>query len=308
MLSQSSPLALRMADFASRQHGIVDLDELDRAKVPRSTVKLWVRSGHLFRLHRGVFSVVPPRMLTIEGKWLAAVKACRPDSLLSHGPAGQLAGLLDRRHRYALHVSIAGRAKRNPPGIVVHRPRHLDPIDTTTMLWIPTTTVTRTIWDLAAALPSQQTRKAFEKAERHDWLSRPRMDALLTASPTHKGAGFIHQLLSERLLPRLDVHSWLEELLEEICHDNDLPMPVANVPVLDYTVDFLWPKERFVIEADGGDHEEPTQRDKDNLRDSNLQRAGFLVRRYSSRAMSRRKEAAAEILEIVLERRALVGA
>ena len=71
------------------------------------------------------------------------------------------------------------------------------------------------------------------------------------------------------------------------------------MPVLTYTVDFLWENARFVVEADGGDHLTPTQRDSDNARDFALQRAGFLVRRYSMRDMSRPREVSGEILGIL---------
>lgn len=249
------PLAVRVVTFASRQHGILDSRELARARVARSTVARWVASGRLFRVHHGVYSVVHPSMLTVEARWLAAVKACGPDVVLSHGPAGQLGGILPRRERLGLHVSLAARTPRKPSGIIVHRPRHLEPRDTTVRLWIPTTSVTRTVWDLASTLPSQQVRRAFEQAGKFDRLDRHRLADLSSASPSRKGAATIRQLLAERPLPLAEVRSWLEELLLEICVENGLPLPAVNVPLLGYEVDFLWEPERFVIEADGRDHE-----------------------------------------------------
>ena len=75
------------------------------------------------------------------------------------------------------------------------------------------------------------------------------------------------------------------------------------MPLLGYEVDFLWEPARFVVEADGGDHLEPTQRDRDNERDIVLARAGYLVRRYSLPGDGRSEaRVAAEILEILRER------
>lgn len=303
MMARSTPLAVRIAAFASRRHGIVDLRELDQARVPRSTVKLWVRSGHLHRLHRGVFSIVPPSMLTIEGRWLAAVKAAGPGAVLSHGPAGQHLGIVPRSERFALHVSLGDRARRSPQGVVVHRPRNLADRDTTSRLLIPTTSPTRTVWDLAGHVSPLQVGRAFERAEARDLLSRPRLTELLGASPSRRGAGTIRRLLADRPLPRAEVRSWLEELLREICVDAALPLPAVNVPLLGYEVDFLWQAERLVVEADGGDHLARTQRDSDNERDARLARAGYLVRRFTDRAMTRRAAVAAEVLEILAERR-----
>lgn len=291
-----------MVAFASRQHGIVDISELTRAGIAGSTILRWIRSGRLFRLHLGVFSVVRPAMLTIEGRWLAAVKACGPHAFLSHGPAGQHLGIVPRRERFGLHVSLSDRVRRRPPGIIVHRPRILEPRDTTARLSIPATTATRTIWDLAAIFPPQQTRRAFEQAEKLGLLDRPRLSALQAASPSRKGSGLIRTLLADRIVPLSEVRSWLEELLLTICVDHSLPFPAVNVPLLGYEVDFLWESARFVAEADGGDHLDRDQRDSDNRRDFELGRAGFLVRRYSSRDMARHREVAGEVLAILRER------
>ena len=72
--------------------------------------------------------------------------------------------------------------------------------------------------------------------------------------------------------------------------------------MLGYEVDFLWPAARFVVEADGGDHLNPVQRDRDNAKDIALGRTGHLVRRYSSHAMSDRSAVAAEVLSILRQR------
>lgn len=143
------------------------------------------------------------------------------------------------------------------------------------------------------------------KARGRDLPNYARLTDLLTQAPNHKGAGLIRELLQEPVIPLAEVRSWLEELLTEICSEHSLPVPAINAPLLGYTVDFLWPNERFVVEADGGDHMDRERRDKDNERDSVLQRAGFLVRRYSSRAMGRRAATAREIREIreILEER-----
>lgn len=307
MPNDPSPLPRRIAEIASSRHGIVDLAQLNRVGLSRSTITDWVISGRLFRLYRGVYSIVPALMLSQEGQWLAAVKTGGEGAALSHGPAGQLQWIIDRRDDLALHVSVPNRSDRKPPGVVVHRPRQLLPIDLTTRFWIPTTTPTRTVWDVSSAFSPLQTRRAFEQAEKRGALDRRRLGALLAVSPSRSGAGTIRQLLAERPLPLSETRSWLEELLVITCRDNGLPLPVINAPLLDYEVDFLWPRERFVIEADGSDHLLPRQRDRDNERDIALARAGFLVRRYSYLALGREADVVREVVEILSERRALFG-
>ena len=131
------------------------------------------------------------------------------------------------------------------------------PRDVTRHLGIPTTTGTRTVWDLATVLSPTGLRRAFEQAEKLRVLDRERLRALLAASPSRKGAGLIRRLLAETALPLGETRSRLEELILELCRDEGVPLPAVNVPLLGWEVDFLWEREWFVVEADGGDHLQP---------------------------------------------------
>ena len=297
MDAQSGPVAL----LAARQHGVVAGFQLAAAGLSPTQIARLVRKGHLHRIHRGVFAVGHPR-IPREGRWLAAVLACGPGSFLSYGPGGQLHGIVDRRERLALHVSIANHANRSPAGIVTHRPRNLEPRDTTVRLGIPVTTPTRTVWDLATTLSPAPLRRAFEQAEKFRLLDRERLATLLDATPNHRGAGGLRRLLAERSLPLNETRSWLEDLMLRACREHGLPPPAVNVPLLGHEVDLLWEAARFVVEADGDDHLSPAQRDRDNERDTDLGRAGYLVRRYSSRAMDDGDAVAGEIQSILAER------
>ena len=293
-----------MNAVAERSHGILDHFELRRLGVPQQTISLWARTGRLHRIHEGVFSVVPPRMLTIEGRWMAAVRACGPGSALSYECAAQLVWLIPRERSVGLHVTVPDRSRRRPPNIFVHRPRTLDAGDITRRLGIPVTTIERTIWDLAFSRPETVVRDAYELADGNGRLDRDRLRTLLNAHPHRRGSKLIKELLAESSIPLVAVRSWLEGLALRVCSRHGLPNPAVNVPLLGYEVDLLWESARFVVEADGGDHLKRTQRDKDNARDITLQRAGYLVRRYSSRDMKRQPQVAAEILEILRERSA----
>ena len=301
MRPKCQPLAASIADLAARQHGVVARSQLLDAGLTTDQLKGLLRRRHLHPLHRGVYAVGHTH-LTQEGRWLAAVLACGSGAVLSHGPAGQLLGIVPRRERFALHVSVPVRGRRGLPGIVIHSPRCLPGRDITVRNRIAVTTATRTVWDLAAVFTPLQARRAFEQAEKLRLLQRPRLAQLLEASPSRKGAGTIRKLLAERALPLEETRSWLEELSLRICRDHGLPVPAVNVPLLGYEVDLLWPAAKFVVEADGGDHLNRAQRDEDNRRDIALGRAGYLVRRYSSGAMADEGAVAAEVLEILAER------
>lgn len=301
MLDSDTPLALSVANLASRQHGIVDHADLREFGMARSTIGHWVRTGRLHRLHRGVYSVVPRSLLTIEGRWLAAVRACGPGAVLSHGSAAQLHWLIDRDLEVGIHVSVPDRRKRIVPGVIVHRPANLSPSDIDERYRIPVTTQTRTVWDSSSTLPPKPAKRAFERARSYDRLDFARLRELLATNPNHRGAGALLVWLGGSTLPLSAVRSWLEDLLVNVCSEHRLPMPLVNQPFGEYEVDFLWPQAKFAIEADGGDHI-GEQRDKDNARDLVTGRAGILTRRYSRRDMKRESAVAVEVAQILIER------
>lgn len=282
--------------MASKQHGIVTTEQLFGLGMSPDQIQRWVEAGRLHRLHRGVFAVVVPALLNREGIWVGAVFAGGPGAALSHGPGGQLLGIVGPRERFALHVTVAGRFRRRPAGIVIHRPRNIDPCDFTRRRGIAVTTPTRTVWDLAAVQSPGRTRDTFRQAEKLRLLDRGRLAALLAATPNRKGAGTIRELLGAQRLPLDRTRTWLEDQFVLLCEEHGLPMPLVNAPLLDYEVDFLWPAARYVVEADGGDHLTPEQRDKDNEKDARLQRAGYMVRRHGHAAIRRGREVAAEVL------------
>ena len=297
-----TPAMVRVNAIATRAHGIVDLRELLDAGLPRQTVALWARRGQLHRIHEGVYSVVPPMMLTLEGCWMAAVKAAGPEAALSHGSAAQLSWLIPRDPRARIHVLTADRSRRRVPGIAIHRPRIVEARDFTTIQGIRATTNERTVWDLAYGAPRSVVRDAFESADGHDRLDRDRLALLVAEHPARRGSRLLSELLMHSTTPLIAVRSWLEDLLARICSRFDLPRPAVNVPLLGFEADFLWESARLIVEADGGDHLKRSRRDRDNARDIAHQRAGYIIRRYSSRDMEREREVAGEILEILRER------
>ena len=86
-----------------------------------------------------------------------------------------------------------------------------------------------------------------------------------------------------------------------LCSDGGLPIPLVNVPLLGYEVDFLWPECRLVVEVDGSHHNSPSARAADGARDAALAAAGYPVIRVMPSEMRRGGEA-------LLERiRSLIG-
>ena len=296
--AQSSPAALAVKT-AEGQHGVISRRQLIAAGMAPSTIADWVKIGHLHRVHRGVYAIGRPN-LTREGLWMAAILACGHGAGLFGGSTAQHFGLMPFSPG-AIHIALPRLVRRSPRGILVHRPRGLEPIDLTKRLGIPTTTATRALFDLAPSLTANALRTAFDQAAYLHLLNRPRLHALLTGATGTRGLGTLRALLAEVPLPLSETRSHLERLSLFICREHGLPIPGVNVPLLGYEVDLHWPAARFVVEADGGRHV-GRRRDRDNQKDVTLARAGILVRRYSGKALEDEDAVAGEILDIVRER------
>lgn len=101
MMSSAGLLAAVVAGIASRQHGVASRSQLLAAGMSPATITLWIRTGHLHRIHRGVYAL-GHRAISGDGIRLAAVLARRDGSVLSHGSAAQLWGLIRGSERMAL--------------------------------------------------------------------------------------------------------------------------------------------------------------------------------------------------------------
>ena len=76
---------------AAEQWGVLGIEELRACGLDRDAVSVRAGNGRLHRIHRAVYAVGhdnPP----LEGRFLAAVKACGRGSVLSHFSAAALWG------------------------------------------------------------------------------------------------------------------------------------------------------------------------------------------------------------------------
>jgi predicted transcriptional regulator of viral defense system len=127
---------LRVARAAADQWGVLSLDELFACGLSRDAVSGRVLNGRLHPVHRGVYAVGHANV-TLEGRFLAAVKACRR-AVLSHFSAAALWGFIGWEERYP-EVTVVGTAPRAHPGLRIHRTTTLDRDDTSRHRAIPVT-------------------------------------------------------------------------------------------------------------------------------------------------------------------------
>jgi very-short-patch-repair endonuclease len=283
-----------VARLAAEQWGVVSADELRECGLSYKAVEVRVASGRLHLKHRGVYAVGHPN-LTVEGHFLAAVKACGPTAVLSHFSAAVLYELFRWDDRFP-EVTVPGTTTRQHRGIRVHRSSVLDVPDVTRHKGIPTTTPARTLVDLAATLDYRPLRRAVRQA--HTLVTTRQLLDTLARLGQRRGVTKLARILAAGPAP---TRSELEDAVLDLIRTGGLKHPDVNVPLTiegrRVIPDFRWPEQRLVIEADGAEwHDNRLAREDDAERQALLEAHGERVLRVTwAQAITRRTETLARL-------------
>jgi very-short-patch-repair endonuclease len=270
-----------VARRAADQWGVLSLDELFACGLSRTEVRGRVRNGRLHLLHRGVYAVGHANV-SLEGRFLAAVKACGPGAPLSHHSAAALWGFMQWEERYP-EVTVVGTAPRAHPGLRIHRTTTLDRDDATRHRGIPVTSPARTLLDLAATLDHRPLRAATRRAQSLCRVNVRQLAAILARHRQRPGSARLARIIATGPAP---TRSELEDVVLDVILRGALVHPDVNVP---YYVegrrtvpDFRWPEHRLVVEADGAAwHDNQLAREDDAERQALLEAHGERVLRVT---------------------------
>ena len=260
------------------QHGAIARRQLLDAGLTARAIEQRIVSGRLHPVWRGVYAVGRPE-LSRHGRWMAAVLACGPDAVLSHGSAAALWGFGSER-RGLIDVTVARASRRRRPAIRVHRRAALRAEDMTAHEGIPVTSPVRTLIDEATELTARRLERAVNEADKFD---RVKVDDLHAALAHYRGVPGVLPL--RRLLDPLTFRlsdSDLEQAMRERSDAAGLPVPETKVQVNGYDVDFFWPALGIVVEADGlRYHRTPLQQRRGLERDQAHTASGLSPLRFS---------------------------
>lgn len=275
------PHEASIAELAGRQHGVVARAQLRRLGFGSGAIDRRIELGRLHVVHQAVFAV-GHRLLTIEGRWMAAVLAGGRGATLSHSSAADLHGLTALRRPHA-HVT-APRRLRARRGISFHESTL--PADEYDLRdGIPVTTVARTLIDLAAVTSMVRLEQAVARAEHRGLADSPSLAELVTRYPGRRGMAALRTVLAAGRLGGIAA-SELELRFLEFLDSRRLPRPQVNQPLEPagrrMIVDCLWPAERLVVELDGrGHHGHEQAFEADRARDLALAAAGYVAVRVT---------------------------
>lgn len=272
---------LRVARRCARQWGVISRAELQECGLSRHAIAGRVTKGWLHPLHRGVYAVGHDRP-PLEGRFLAAVKACAPSGMLSHRAAAALFGFLrwDGRHP---EVTVPGPGTRLHRGVRVHRAASLDPCDIAYVQGIPITSPARTLADLAAQLSARELRRAVRQAQSLRLVELRELVDVLTRLGPRRGSRKLARIIATGPAP---TRSELEDVVLDLIVGAGLAHPDVNVPIVlagrRVVPDFRWALEHLVVEADGAAwHEHKLAREDDAERQALLEAHGQQVIRVT---------------------------
>jgi len=254
-----------IAAVAVRQQRQITRLQLVAIGLDDSRISYRVKTGRLYRVYHGVFSVGCPPITPLE-RAAAAVLACGPGAALSHGSAMTLWGFTKR---WETPFEVIVLRNRRPRGIRVHRSNTLSKRDLTRQLGIRVTTPARTVLDCAPRLTDNELTRAVNDARHSSYLKLGALADVLERCPAHPGAARLARFLSGRDGP---TRSGWEDAFPAFCARFGLPRPRMAARVCGYTVDALFEAEKLIVELDSwefhsdrGAFETDRERDADTL-------------------------------------------
>ncbi|MGZ6593853.1 MAG: DUF559 domain-containing protein [Solirubrobacteraceae bacterium] len=281
----------RVADVAARQLALIARRQLLALGIESSMIARALRRGRLHRVHQGIYSLVPFPALPPLAAELAAVLACGDRALLSHHSAAATWGLRPSFIGDVDVIVIGADCGRERAGIRVHRVEWLDPRDIRRYQGIPITSPARALLDITPDINDREVERALDQALIKRLTSHAAINAVLSAYPHRRGVGRL-RALADPGRPTTDTRSGGEEVLLAALRRANIRAPEVNGRVGNYTADFVWRREKVIVELDGYQyHRGRAAFERDHERDAEHLRLGFLVIRVTARQLARELEA-----------------
>jgi very-short-patch-repair endonuclease len=233
----------RLARLAGRAWGVVTRDEALRAGLTRRQIQRRVEKGLLIREYPGVYRV-GHTSASAEARYMAAVKACGPGSVLMGRAAAYLLGLIKGSPP---SPAVLTPTRRRVTGILTRQSRHIDARDVTVLNRIPITNVPRTLCDIAAGLSLRDLARACHEAGVKYRTTPRHVEEVLRRRPNTPGAAKLRLIMSGGEPVRL---SFLEDAFLALLKREGLPLPITNRPVGTKRVDCRWPEHKLTVEID----------------------------------------------------------
>jgi very-short-patch-repair endonuclease len=268
----------RVAWIAGAQRTLVTPEQLAACGLTPRGVAHWVNRGRLHIVFHRVYSVLDGELPPLARE-LAALLAVGEGAFLSHRSAAFFWGM--RKTAPApIEVSVIGRSCSSRDGIRVHRIKAIDRRDLVRKdgLWV--SSPSRTVLEVAAVAPDELV-DVVEEGLAGRRVNSPQLEAVLARNRPCRGAARLAALLGDENAMEI-TRSDAERAFRKLIRDSGLPRPEANVKFGPYVPDFMWRRERLIVEIDSPTfHAGPRAFQNDRDKDLFYRDARFDVLRFT---------------------------
>lgn len=292
---------LDLDDLATRNHGVVT--RADTGLSPRRWHGLAAR-GLIDELFPGI-ARLPGTARSPLQRIAAAVMAGGPGAMASHRSAALLWGVA-RPDGDPVDIIIPGRS-RHPrlDGVNVHRPTDGGRLVPQRPANIRCTNIVRTLLDVGAVDPNA-TRPAMQHAITQRWVTPAALDTALRehARPGRAGVTSFRAALDDCQLDGKPVDAVLEPTMRRLATRHRLPRMAFHPVIEGWQVDFRVVGTVLIVECDGYTSHglDRVQFERDRRRDDDLHGAGWIVLRFTFRAIERRSSDTARRIRRAIDR------
>jgi hypothetical protein len=301
----------RAIAISRTQHGVCTRRQLRGVGISARSIHRRVTTGAWQEHHGGVLTLGTHDRTWEQGLAVALLAAGADEgrAWASHLTAGHLHGLLDVSAPRRLDITVPRDRRPRCPSARLHRTRSLPAEQQVLLRGMPSTSLPRTLLDLAATLPASQLEPILWEACRGQPKLPVELAWLLDRSRHLRGRRALTALLAA-LHPQtaaaespLEIHGLLA------IRDPLVPAPVLQYRVRDTLgrvvrrVDAAWPAVRVALEFDGAAyHRSPSQIARDERQRGRLRDLGWIVIevRYEDLSGERLRELRAELRRLVL--------
>lgn len=264
--------------LARRQHGVVARRQLLALGFSAEAIRYRIKIGRLHRVRRGVYAVGREE-ISAEGRWTAALLVCGDGAFLTHRSAGALYGICAERPG-RIEVGVRDAHAHRFEDIRSRRRPTLAAAQVGLVRGVAVTSPVQTMLDLATVQGPRYLLRSINEADIRDVIDAERLRREIEERPGAAGVRPLRRLLDRDTfaLSREE----LERLFLPLAREVGLPLPLTQVIVNEYEVDFFWPELGLVVETDGWRyHRTPAAQSRDALRDQVHTASGLTPLRFS---------------------------
>ena len=296
--------------IARRQHGVVERDQTGMS------ASAWHRATHdgrLIPLHRRV-ARLPGTAVTPEQQMIAATLAAGPGSVVSHGSAAYLHGMIGTAPKSVHLIAPTARTNRvvertatvrGLDDVVVHRPSDRRRLTPSRIDGIACTNVLRTLLDLGAVSPSLVD-GAVGHALTENLASLGAITSCLAehARPGRAGVTALRRAVENWTIDAKPADSVLEPTMHRLVARYGLPPVEFHPHIGGREVDFRVVGTPIILECDGWMHHgrDRAAFDRDRFDDTEFALRGWIVLRFTYRRIVRRPASVAAQIRAAVER------